>query len=88
MFALVMPSINRGNRERIILEDPKIRETKEWIKIWQQAGDALESIRLQELRSANYYAKNQSLLNEMLQYAFDHRTVRFSSGLIEQQKYL
>ena len=41
------------------MEDLKIRETKKWIKIWQQAGDSLEYIRLQELRSADYYAKNQ-----------------------------
>ena len=59
---------------------------KRWVDIWQKAGSSLEEIKLNELRAVNYYEKNQALLNEMLKYAFEHRTVRFSSGLIEQQQ--
>jgi len=65
------------------MEDITIKQTKKWIKIWQQAGDSFASIRLNELRSPDYYSRRQWLLNEMLTYAFEHRTVRFSRGLIE-----
>ncbi len=64
----------------------KKEEIKRWVDIWQKAGSSLEEIKFNELRSANYYKKNQALLNEMLKYAFEHRTVRLSSGLIEQQR--
>ena len=64
----------------------KKEEIKRWVDIWQKAGSSLEEIKFNELRSANYYKKNQVLLNEMLKYAFEHRTVRLSSGLIEQQR--
>ena len=64
----------------------KKEEIKRWVDIWQKADSSLEEIKFNELRSANYYKKNQALLNEMLKYAFEHRTVRLSSGLIEQQR--
>jgi len=64
----------------------KREEIKRWVDIWQKAGSSLEEIKFNELRSANYYKKNQAILNEMLKYAFEHRTVRLSSGLIEQQR--
>ena len=59
---------------------------KKWIFCWEQASISLQEEKLKELRSYDYYQKNQFLLNEMLKYAFEHRTVRFSSGLIEQQQ--
>jgi len=63
------------------------RETiKKWVYIWEKASSSLQEIKLYELRSDNYYQKNRLLLNEMLRYAFENRTVRFSSGLIEQQQ--
>ena len=68
------------------MDNSKINQTKKWIKIWQQAGDLLDDIKLKELRSPNYYSKNQPLLNEMLKYAFNHRTIRLDSGLIKQQQ--
>jgi len=60
---------------------------KKWIDIWQETGKALQEIKIQELRSDDYYEKNKQLLNEMLQYAYEHRTVRLTSGLVEQQRY-
>jgi len=59
---------------------------KKWIAVWENANFSLQEIKRNELQSVDYYQKNLSLLNEMLQYAFDHRTVRLSSGLIEQQR--
>ena len=59
---------------------------KMWIDTWKTASSSLKKIKSNELQSVNYYQKNQILLNEMLHYAFDHRTVRLSSGLIEMQK--
>ena len=68
------------------MKDSERKTIKKWIDTWKTASSSLEKIKSNELRSINYYQKNQILLNEMLQYAFDHRTVRLSSGLIEQQK--
>jgi hypothetical protein len=59
---------------------------KKWVNIWKKAGSSLQEIKFNELRSHNYYQKNQLLLNEMLKYTFVHRTIRLSSGLIEQQQ--
>jgi hypothetical protein len=60
---------------------------KKWIDVWKETDKALQEIKIQELRSEDYYEKNKQFLNEMLQYAFEHRTVRLSSGLVEQQKF-
>ncbi len=64
----------------------KTAEAKKWVEIWQHAGNALEDIRLQELRAPDYYSRNMHLLNEMLAYAFEHRVVKLSSGLVQQQQ--
>ena len=68
------------------MEDIEKREIKKWIEIWRQAGNSLEEIKIKELRSPDYYSKNLTLLNEMLKYAFNHRIVKISSGLIKQQQ--
>jgi len=68
------------------VKDIDRKTIKKWIDIWEKAGASLQKIKFNELRSYNYYQKNQLLLNEMLRYAFEHRTVRLSSGLIEQQQ--
>ena len=59
---------------------------KKWIEVWKEASAALQEIKINELRSDEYYQKNRQFLNEMLQYAFEHRKVRLSSGLVEQQR--
>lgn len=53
---------------------------KKWIDVWKEASSALQEIKINELRSEDYYQKNKQILNEMLQYAFEHRTVRLSSN--------
>ena len=56
-----------------------------WVATWNRAGSALKEIKRRELQSFDY-AKNQAIIDEMLQWAFDNRTVRLFSGLVEQQK--
>lgn len=68
------------------MRDTTRKTIKLWVDTWKKASSSLQKIKLNELRASNYYHKNQILLNDMLQYAFDHRTVRLSSGLIEQQQ--
>ena len=68
------------------MEDSKRKEIEKWIATWEKAESALDRVKLNELRADDYYSKNQMLLNEMLQYAFEHRELRLSSGLVEQQK--
>ncbi len=62
------------------------KQIEKWVETWEKASSALNREKIKELRASDYYSKNQMLLNEMLQYAFEHRKIRLSSGLIEQQK--
>jgi hypothetical protein len=59
---------------------------KKWVATWQQADSALKEIKKAELQDENYYAKNLDLLCGMLQYAYDHREERQTSGLLIQQQ--
>jgi len=68
------------------MEDSKRKEIEKWIETWEKAESALYNVKLKELRADDYYSQNQMFLNEMLQYAFEHRKPRLSSGLVEQQK--
>lgn len=68
------------------MEDFQKKEIEKWIETWEKAEAALDRVKLNELRADDYYSQNQMLLNEMLQYAFEHRDLRLSSGLVEQQK--
>ena len=56
-----------------------------WIAVWKKAGIALIDIKKNELKHYNYN-KNEPLIDEMLQWACDHRNTRVTSGLVEQQK--
>ena len=47
------------------------KQTEKWVKTWQRAGKALEKIKQQELRSCDY-DKNRKIIDEMLQWAYDH----------------
>ena len=58
---------------------------QQWIECWNRASDALKDIKRHELRNYDY-AKNQAIVDGMLQRAFEHRTVRLDSGLVEQQR--
>jgi hypothetical protein len=68
------------------MKDSKRKKIEKWIGIWEKAELVLYRIKLNELRAGDYYSQNIVLLNEMLQYAFEHRELRLSSGLVEQQK--
>jgi hypothetical protein len=68
------------------MEESDKKTIKKWIDVWKEAGSALQEIKIKELRSDDYYQKNKQFLNGMLQYAFEHRTVRLTSGLVEQQR--
>lgn len=57
-----------------------------WVRTWQQAGAALQQIKRQELQSYDY-VKNLSIIDDMLQWAYEHRTPRLTSGLVEQQRW-
>ena len=60
-------------------------EMKRWVDVWKRAGPALEAVKRRELRGYEY-DNNQALLDEMLQWACDHRRNRLTSGLVEQQR--
>ena len=62
------------------------KEIIKWVNTWKRASISLARVKRSELQSKDYYQKNQMLINDMLQYAFDHRRIRFNSGLIEQQQ--
>jgi len=68
------------------MKNSQRKEIEKWLETWERAGSALDRVKLNELRAGDYYHRNQKLLNEMLQYAFEHRQPRSTSGLIEQQK--
>ena len=57
-----------------------------WVDTWKRAGSALKEIKRQELQSFDY-DKNQTMIDEMLQWAHDRRKVRLTSGLVEMQRY-
>jgi len=61
-------------------------QTAKWVAAWDRAGSNLSAIKKKELQNEDYYFKNREILNDMLQYAAEHRTNRKSSGLVEQQR--
>ncbi len=63
------------------------RDIKKWMATWRQAASALTQLKKKELQAVDYYEKNRRILDEMLQYACQHRQERLSSGLVEQQRW-
>ena len=59
---------------------------KKWVEIWKKAELSLEKIKRTELKAPDYYPRNRQMINALLQYAFDHRKTRFTSGLVDQQR--
>ena len=62
------------------------KQIKQWMDTWERAGSALKEIKRRGLQGFDY-AKNQAIIDEMLQWAHGHRKVRLTSGLVEQQRY-
>lgn len=59
---------------------------EKWIRAWEHAGSSLREMKIKTLRDPNYYSANRDLLDEMLYYAFEKSSVRFTSGLVEMQR--
>lgn len=70
----------------MIMKNTDKKTIKKWIDVWNRAGESLQEQRKKELQAEDYYQKNLPLLNEMLWYSYENRTVRLTSGLVEQQR--
>ena len=66
-------------------EKTEREQIKKWVETWNRAGFMLKKIKRRELREFDY-ARHAVVVDEMLQWAHDNRKIRFSSGLVEQQK--
>jgi hypothetical protein len=62
-----------------------VQQIKKWVGIWVATAVSLKEIKKKELQAPGYYDKNRQMLDEMLQYAFQHAKPRLKSGLVEQQ---
>ena len=58
---------------------------QQWVESWKRASVALKAVKRHELRTYDY-SKNQVIVDGMLQWAFENRELRLSSGLVEQQR--
>ena len=58
---------------------------KRWVEVWKQAGQRLEEIERQRLRSFRY-EDHAAEIDELLQLAFRFAKPRSTSGLVEQQR--
>ena len=67
------------------MKTPSQENAQHWIESWKRASVALKAVKRRELRTYDY-AKNQAIVDGMLQWAFEHRKVRLTSGLVEQQR--
>ena len=67
------------------METSPQENAQQWIESWKRASVALKAVKRHELRTYDY-AKNQAIVDRMLQWVFEHRKVRLSSGLVEQQR--
>ena len=74
-----------SDKEQETMEHAARKEMEKWVDTWKRAGPALEAVKQRELRAYDY-DKNQAILDEMLQWACDHRRDRLTSGLVEQQR--
>ncbi|MBD3307699.1 hypothetical protein GF339_14780 [candidate division KSB3 bacterium] len=61
-------------------------QLRRWVQTWQQAGEALHAIKRQELQQYEYET-HLPQIEAMLQWAYEHRTPRLTSGLVEQQRW-
>ena len=64
------------------MSDSDKEQMAKWVETWNRSGSALKKIKRRELQRFDY-AKNQAIIDEILQWTHDHRKVRLTSGLIE-----
>ena len=58
---------------------------QQWIESWKRASATLNAVKRYELRNCDL-AKDQAIVDGRLQWAFENRELRLSSGLVEQQR--
>ncbi len=61
------------------------RKIQLWIAAWNNANKALIAIKKKELSSYNYQ-ENLPIIDDMLQWAVKNSKIKYTSGLIEQQR--
>ena len=61
------------------------KNAQQWIESWKRASVALKAVKRHELRTYDL-AKNRAIVDGMLQWAFENREPRLTSGLVEQQR--
>lgn len=66
------------------MKTPAQKTAQQWIESWKRASVALKAVKRHELRTYDIQ-KNQAIVDGMLQWAFENRELRLSSGLVEQQ---
>ncbi|MDD2998825.1 MAG: hypothetical protein PHV05_07150 [Candidatus Riflebacteria bacterium] len=72
------------NDIKIIAADEQQEISKKIIEQWQRTGAKLEKIRAEELQNFIY---DPELVDAMLELGLLHAKPRFSSGLVEMQRY-
>ena len=60
--------------------DPKV-----WARTWREAAPRLEAVRRDEIRRTDHVAIAE-LFDGVFEYALQHRPLKPTSGLIEQQR--
>jgi hypothetical protein len=66
--------------------EPIMNDATRWMQAWRSAGEALEGVRREELRSLDG-RKTLALLTGPADYRTEPRKARPSSGLVEQQRW-
>ena len=72
-------------KKKISMKTSPQETAHQWIESWKRASVALKAVKPHELRTYDL-AKNQVIVDGMLQWAFENRKLRLSSGLVEQQR--
>ena len=68
------------------MEDTEKDLIRRWVETWKRAAVELEKVKTQELRNFDY-EKHRENIDAMLQWAFEHRQERLTSGFVEQQRW-
>ena len=66
-------------------QTPDREMLRQWVERWKVAGEALERIKRRERRGYDV-ERDFPAIDAMLQWAYEHRRPRPTSGLIEQQR--
>ena len=78
-------TIYTNGKRKITMKASSQENTQQWIESWKRASVALKTVKRHELRTYDL-TKNQAIVDGMLQWAFENRELRLSSGLVEQQR--